>query len=111
MSIFDKIRKPDADGKVMPLTESVKVDENTIEPNDKRERGTILSINEKRGFGFIQSPAKPFVRIYFHWTFLVQGTLNFAELKRGMKVEFTFARGHDSKGVETDRAIKVKVME
>lgn len=111
MSIFDKIRKPDSNGVVKPLTESIQLDENTLKPNDERHTGTILSINEKRGFGFIQSEVKPFVRIYFHWTFLVQGTLNFTELKRGMKVEFTLARGHDSKGVETDRAIKVKVIE
>jgi cold shock CspA family protein len=67
--------------------------------------GAILHTN-KKGFGFIQSPAIPFERIYFYWTALNQDNpLKFLELKKGMLVEFT-----PKKYEKGWRAIKVKVM-
>lgn len=110
MSIFDKIGKvrpgmPLVDDPVPAIAEN-----EAPKKTDARIKGRILSLNTKRGFGFLQSDALPFTRIYFHWTFLVQGTKKFNELERGMEVEFTMAKGTDSKGVETDRAIKIKVL-
>ena len=70
--------------------------------------GQIIHLDEK-GWGFITSPDIEFTRIFFHWTGLVQNTVNFKELKRGMKVEFTEKQSPDpEKGW---RAIKIKVIE
>lgn len=49
--------------------------------------GKILVIKDK-GFGFITSKELPFKKIFFHWTALSNETLNFTELKPGMKVLF-----------------------
>ena len=67
--------------------------------------GKIIHISPT-GWGFISSPTIQFTRIFFHWTGLVQNTLNFAELKKYMEVEFiclhTPERGW--------RAIKIRVI-
>lgn len=77
-----------------------------VDENQKKLIGKIIHLSEQ-GYGFISSPDIKFTRIFFHWTGLEQGTLNFAELKKGMKVEF-IAKEFDEKGW---RAIKVKVIE
>ena len=70
--------------------------------------GKIIHLDEK-GWGFITSPDIEFTRIFFHWTGLKQDTLNFKELKRGMRVEFTEKQSPDpEKGW---RAIKIKVID
>jgi len=68
--------------------------------------GKITKIDSK-GYGFISSKELPFTRIFFHWTYLLQDTLKFPELKTGMKVEFE-PKEVDGKGT---RAIKVKVIQ
>lgn len=70
--------------------------------------GKIIHLDEK-GFGFITSAELEFTRIFFHWTGLTQNTLNFKQLKRGMKVEFEAKQSpNPDKGW---RAVKIKVIE
>lgn len=73
----------------------------------KRIIGKIIKIAEHAGWGFITSKELKFTRIFFHWTSLKQETLNFTELKVGMKVEFTPIEFED-KGW---RAIRIMVVE
>jgi cold shock CspA family protein len=68
--------------------------------------GRIIKV-DKRGWGFISSREIEFTRIFFHWTALIQGTLRFPELQKGMIIEFTPIDVPD-KGV---RATKIKVIE
>lgn len=76
-------------------------------PTAKEERieGKIIKVSEQ-GWGFISSRDIKFTRIFFHWSSLRQDTLNFTQLKNGMKVEFTPTNVPD-KGW---RAIKIKVL-
>ena len=71
----------------------------------KEIEGKITKI-DPAGYGFIISPDLPFTRIFFHWTALRQDTLNFLELKKGMRVKFTPIDFND-KGY---RAMKVFVI-
>lgn len=92
MSIFNKILgKTDME---MPAKE------------EKRVVGKIIKLHEK-GYGFITSREIEFTRIFFHWTSLMQNTLNFKQLEEGMNVEFTPTEVPD-KGV---RAIKIRVVD
>lgn len=79
----------------------------TEHQEEKRSTGKIIKLS-KEGWGFISSKEIPFTRIFFHWSSLKQNTKNFADLKVGMKVEFTPAPAQDGKGT---RAIKIMVME
>jgi len=79
--------------------------EEDIDPEGTVIQGKILSLNDK-GFGFISSTSLRFTKIYFHWSALEQDTLNFALLKKGMKVEFKLI--HTQQG---PRGIKVRVLE
>jgi len=67
--------------------------------------GRIIKVS-KGGWGFISSKDIEYTRIFFHWTALVQDTLNFKDLTTGMWVEFiptqVEGRGY--------RAIQVKVI-
>jgi cold shock CspA family protein len=54
---------------------------------EKRIRGKVTRVDPK-GFGFIISRDIPFTRIFFHWSGLLQSTVNFAQLEKGMMVEF-----------------------
>ena len=68
--------------------------------------GKIFNINEKKGFGFIISEARPFVKFFFHWTGCSSETTDFRKLRRGDIVSFTEAK--------TDRgwrAVHVKSLE
>ncbi len=62
--------------------------ESETKPEEKRVTGKIIKISDE-GWGFISSKEVKFTRIFFHWTSLKQNTVNFTELKNGMKVEFT----------------------
>lgn len=73
----------------------------------KRITGKIIYLDEKEGWGFITSHELKFTRIYFHWTFLVQDTLHFLQLRKGMKVEFE-PKEHAERGW---RAIRVVVID
>ena len=90
MSIFDRIRN-------LPPTNETS--------NDGKITGKIIKLSDD-GYGFITSIDIPFTRIFFHWTSLVQDTLNFKDLEEGMQVEFKVIDVPD-KG---KRAIKVKVI-
>lgn len=73
---------------------------------EKRATGRVVKVSDK-GYGFIISPDIKFTRIFFHWTSLVQDTLKFTDLKKGMMVEFTPKEVED-KGT---RAIRIKVVD
>lgn len=73
----------------------------------KRYIGKIFRLNVERGYGFITCHEIPFTRIYFHWSGLLQKTVNFLELKKGDEVEFN-AIEVEEHGV---RAIKIDVFE
>lgn len=73
--------------------------------DEKRITGRIIKLADKEGWGFISSKDVPFTRIFFHWTSLKQNTLNFKDLRVGMKVEFV-ANEVVGKGW---RAIKIEV--
>jgi cold shock CspA family protein len=72
---------------------------------ENRITGTIIHLS-KQGWGFVTTPDIPFTRIFFHWTALNQDTLNFTELKRGMRVEFE-TKEFLPRGL---RAIKISVI-
>jgi len=72
---------------------------------EKRIIGKVTKVDPK-GWGFISSKDIPFTRVFFHWTSLLQNTLNFTELKKGMMVEFIPTKDEE-KGT---RAIKIKVL-
>lgn len=74
--------------------------------DETRVIGKITKLSD-RGWGFISSQQVEFTRIFFHWSALNQDTLNFKELKVGMKVEFGVIRARD-RGY---RATKIKVIE
>lgn len=61
----------------------------------------------EKGYGFIISKELPCERIYFHWSNLLQDTLRFPKLTKGMWVEFTLSDTSD-KGY---KAYRIKVVE
>jgi len=73
---------------------------------EKRVVGTIIKLNQDKGYGFISSHDIKFTRIFFHWTSLLQTTKKFYDLQVKDKVEFTPLEVPD-KGT---RAIKIKVI-
>ena len=60
---------------------------NQVQYQDKKTEGKIVKLSPG-GWGFIISPSLQFTRIFFHWTALQQNTLNFSDLKVGMRVKF-----------------------
>jgi cold shock CspA family protein len=97
---------------------SVKADDETVreftseipDPIEKKDEtrvvGKIIKVSSQ-GYGFISSKEIKFTRIFFHWTSLKQETLNFKDIKIGMKVEFTPVE-IPNKGF---RAIRIIVLE
>jgi cold shock CspA family protein len=84
--------------------------ENVVEQKETKYVGKISKVDkteDKGGWGFISSKEIEFTRIFFHWTGLVQDTLNFKKLEKGMKVEFV-AREQPGRGWQ---AFKIKVIE
>ena len=51
-------------------------------------KGKITKLNKEKGWGFIISNEMKFVKFFFHWTALAQGTRQFTDLEPGMKCEF-----------------------
>lgn len=80
------------------------VAETPVEKDETKYEGKIIKVSDE-GWGFIISKEIPFTRIFFHWTSLVQDTLKFTELKRGMHVEFVAV----NKGDRGYHAIKIRV--
>lgn len=70
------------------VVDQLKTDATENAPAERRVTGKIIKISDE-GWGFISSKEVKFTRIFFHWTSLKQNTINFTELKNGMKVEFT----------------------
>jgi len=95
VGIFDRLKPEEK----KLITEHIKQEENRVQ-------GKIIKVSED-GWGFISSKEIKFTRIFFHWTSLQQDTLNFTELKRGMKCEFTPIEVQD-KGW---RAIKIRILQ
>jgi cold shock CspA family protein len=87
------------------VADQLKSDANESRPDEKRIVGKIIKVSNE-GWGFISSKEVKFTRIFFHWTSLKQNTVNFTELKNGMKVEFTPIEV-ENKGY---RAIKIVVL-
>lgn len=87
------------------MADQLKSDANETRPDEKRIIGKIIKVSDE-GWGFISSKEVKFTRIFFHWTSLKQNTINFTELKNGMRVEFTPIEV-ENKGW---RAIKIVVL-
>ena len=63
------------------------------------------------GYGFCESPAIPYTRIFFHWQSLLHTTLHFSKIKNGATLEFVASEEKNNKtGVMEWRAYKVKVI-
>ena len=73
--------------------------------NNQIYEGKITKLSD-RGWGFIMSSDLKFTRVFFFWSALVQNTLNFTDLKVGMRVRFIPIKYLD-KGT---RAIRVEVI-
>jgi cold shock CspA family protein len=71
---------------------------------EKRVFGKIIKVSAT-GYGFISSKDIPFTRIFFHWTSLKSDTINFKDLRSGMRVSFICFEVEDRGW----RAIKIKV--
>lgn len=87
--------------------------ENRKELEGKEVTGRITRVDDK-GFGFIISPELKFTRIFFHWTSLIQDTLRFDELKKGMFCSFTlkyFEGREPNDKAKGWRAIKIKIID
>lgn len=70
--------------------------------------GKIIKLSSvEQGYGFIVSKEIPCERIYFHWSNLIQSTLRFPKLEKGMYVTFD-ARETPDKGM---RAYRIKVVD
>lgn len=91
--------------------------EATVIPiTSERIEGTITKViddEEKGGYGFISSPkAKPYTRIFFHWTGLLNTTLNFKDIRKGMKCTFECINFTGKDGINKGwRAIKIEVLD
>lgn len=73
-------------------------------------RGKIYHLGN--GYGFIESEAIPYTRIFFHWQALEHNTLHFTKLKRGMELEFIAVQEKNNRTNLLEwRAQKVKVVE
>lgn len=77
----------------------------TLEKKDELT-GKIVKIDKDKGYGFIISKDRRFVRFFFHWTGLQTTTKNFADIESGAIVRFTEAYGDRG-----PRAIQVRVIE
>jgi cold shock CspA family protein len=69
-------------------------------------QGKIVKTNEERGYGFIVSAERRFVKFFFHWTSLRPDTLSFKDLKPGMTVQFT-----EAQSISGWRAVQISVIE
>jgi 'Cold-shock' DNA-binding domain len=85
-------------------TEVEKVTED--KQNSERIKGRITRVDSS-GYCFVSSKEREFTRIFFHWTNLVQDTLHFKELKKGMWVDF-IPLEKEGRGIN---AIKVRVID
>ncbi len=105
MTLFDKWLDNKVD-KPMEDTELTKPENDPIPDNvdEKRYTGKIIKVG-KTGYGFISSKDIPFTRVFFHWSSLRADTINFKNLRTGMRVSFN-AFEVEGKGW---RAIKIKV--
>jgi cold shock CspA family protein len=75
------------------------------ESTETQITGKITKLHE-RGWGFITSQEKKFTRIFFHWSALEQDTLNFTQLRVGMRVTF-YLKEFPDRGF---RAVKMRVL-
>lgn len=82
MSLFN----PRKDGKPMTADTPESMAKDKAE-KEKRIVGKIIKV-DPRGWAFVISNELPFERIFLHWSSLLQSTLRFPKLERGMKVEF-----------------------
>jgi cold shock CspA family protein len=110
MAIFDKYFKEPMIEKQKENVVTESVSKELVE--DKLYSGKIITVNSRKGYGFITSLDIPFTRIFFHWTTLSQDTKNFKELTPGMKVEFNAVKAVGKDGKEMGiKAIRIRVIE
>jgi cold shock CspA family protein len=65
----------------------------------------LMTEGPKRGYGFITSESREYVKFFFHWSALRQETLNFKDLAVGMKVSFI-----EAKTDRGNRAVQIEVI-
>ena len=65
----------------------------------------VMNTPTKRGYGFIVSGTREFVKFFFHWSALRQGSPNFNELTVGMRVSFI-----ETKTSRGNRAVQIDVL-
>ena len=65
----------------------------------------LMTEGPNRGYGFIISEQREYVKFFFHWSALRQETKNFKELTVGMKVSFV-----EAKTDRGNRAVQVEVI-
>jgi hypothetical protein len=109
MSIFDSLKG----NKGRPLTaETEESIQKQKEEWERRIQGKIIRV-DPRGYMFITSEHLPFKRIFGHWTSLTPDTLEFPEVKRGMKCEFLARdQGRDRNGREKGyKAIRISIID
>lgn len=67
--------------------------------------GKIVKVDKNKGYGFIVSKDRRFIRFFFHWTGLETTTKNFADIEPGEIVQFTEAYGDRG-----PRAIQIRII-
>lgn len=83
-----------------------------INDSQKKSEGKIIKVQHEKGFGFIISPEHKFTKFFFHWTGLVQNTMNFTAIKEGMKVRFVpIMEGSDKDKDRGPRAIQIEIIQ
>lgn len=79
------------------------------EPKTELVRGKIYFLG--KGYGFCESEAIPYKRIFFHWQNLEHNTLDFEQLERDMTLEFrAVSIKNEQTGKIEWRAQKVRVI-
>lgn len=69
--------------------------------------GIITAVNKDKGYGFLSTPDLPFTRIFFHWSALINNTLHFKKVEKGMKAEFEVQEHEPDKY----RAVRMRIIE
>lgn len=95
----------------MPLRDLFKMSApSTPDLPDKEDdfiKGKIYLLNREKGYGFIETEAIPFTRIFFHWSDLRHDTVHFTKLHKGMVCYFKPLYREDK---QSHRATKIRVV-
>lgn len=86
---------------------------NDIKEAVRRIEGKIIHLDEE-GWGFFSSDEVKYERIFFHWSALAKGEINFKFLRRGMRCTFDCVYIKSTQDGQPDkgwRALKIKVID